>query len=95
MTTKTQKIAELKAQYPTLSKGINNEVVELNAEEYEALIAKWADIELANEAEEAAEAQKVVDREAQKQQDEADAIAKAALLERLGITEAEAKLLVK
>jgi hypothetical protein len=95
MTTKTQKIAELKAQYPTLSKGINNQVVELNAEEYEALIAKWADIELANEAEEAAEAQKVVDREAQKQQDEADAIAKAALLERLGITEAEAKLLVK
>lgn len=95
MTTKTQKIAELKAQYPTLSKGINNQVVELNAEEYESLIAKWADIELANEAEEAAEAQKVVDREAQKQQDEADAIAKAALLERLGITEAEAKLLVK
>jgi ribosomal 30S subunit maturation factor RimM len=95
MTTKTQKIAELKAQYPTLSKGINNQVVELNAEEYEALIVKWADIELANEAEEAAEAQKVVDREAQKQQDEADAIAKAALLERLGITEAEAKLLVK
>ena len=35
------------------------------------------------------------DRKAQKQQDEADAIAKAALLERLGITEAEAKLLVK
>ena len=60
MTTKTQKIAELKAQYPTLSKGINNQVVELNAEEYEALIAKWADIKLANEAEEAAEAANAV-----------------------------------
>jgi serine protease inhibitor ecotin len=53
MTTKTQKIAELKAQYPTLSKGINNQVVELDAKEYEAIIAKWADIELAKEAAEA------------------------------------------
>lgn len=80
MTTKTQKIAQLKAEYPTLSKGINDEVVELDAKEYEALIAEWADIELAKEAAEAEEAAKV--------------IAKAALLERLGITEDEAKLLL-
>ncbi len=80
MTTKAQKIAELKALHPTISKGINDEVIQLDAKEYEATIAQWADVDLAKEAEEAAEAQKAVDRQA--------------LLAKLGISEDEAKLLL-
>lgn len=78
--TKAQKIAELKAEYPTLQKGINDQVVELDAKEYEATIEAWAIEILAKEAEEAELAAK--------------AAAKAALLERLGITEEEASLLL-
>ncbi len=78
--TKAQKIAELKEQYPVLTKGIDDEVVQLDAKEYEETIARWADVELAKEAEEAELAAK--------------ASAKAALLERLGITEEEASLLL-
>jgi hypothetical protein len=80
MTTKTQKIIELKAQYPTLSKGINDEIFQLDADEYEKTISRWAEVELAQEAAAAAA--------------EAKAQAKAELLERLGITEDEAKLLL-
>lgn len=80
MTTKAQKIAELKLKHPTISKGVNHEVFELDADEYEATIKKWAEVELAQEAE-LAEA-------------EAKAVARVALLERLGITEDEAKLLL-
>ena len=42
----TDKIAELKAKYSTLTKGVDNEIVELSKDEYEATIAKWADFEL-------------------------------------------------
>jgi hypothetical protein len=80
MTTKAQKIAELKTQYPTLTKGVNDEVIELDTDEYEATISEWADTALEQEAA-TAKAQ-------------ADALAKSALLEKLGITEDEAKLLL-
>lgn len=78
--TKAEKIAALKAEYPTLTKGVNDEVVTMDAKEYESTIAAWADVELAAEAEAAAEAQKAADREA--------------LLTRLGISNDEAKLLL-
>lgn len=78
--TKTQKIAELKSQYPVLTKGVNEEIVELDAKEYEETIARWADVELAKEAEEA----ELI----------AKATAKADLLQRLGITADEAALLL-
>jgi hypothetical protein len=80
MTTKAQKIAELKLKHPTISKGVNDEIFELDADEYEKTISRWAEVELAQEAEAAAA--------------EAKAQAKAELLERLGITEDEAKLLL-
>ena len=56
--TKAQKIAELKNLYPTLSKGVGEEIVQLDSTEYEVTINQWADVELAKEAEEAAEAAK-------------------------------------
>lgn len=81
MTTKKQMIELLKAEFPTLRVGDDDSgYIELSADEYEAKIAEWADARLAREAK-AAEA-------------EAKAAAKAALLERLGITEDEAKLLL-
>ena len=45
--TKEQLIAELKAQYPTLSYGINDETFEMTAEQYEETIALWADARIA------------------------------------------------
>lgn len=81
MKTKSQIITELKSLHPSLKKGDDNSgYVELSDEEYDLTIAQWAENFLAKEAE-IAEA-------------EAKATAKAALLERLGITEAEAKLLL-
>lgn len=79
--TKNEIIAQLKKDYPSLRDGSNIEgYVELSAEEYEARIAQWADNMLAKEA----EAQSKLDAQN----------AKAALLERLGITAEEAKLLL-
>lgn len=78
--TKKDIINQLKSEYPTLTKGINDEIVELDEQEYESLIAQWADARLA--------------KQAQALEAEAKAEAKAALLERLGITEDEAKLLL-
>ena len=74
------KIAELKVQYPTLTKGVNDQVISLSDNEYKTTIAKWAEYELQQEA-----------SEADKVQAEAD---KAALLAKLGITADEAKLLL-
>lgn len=45
--TKEQLIAQFKAQFPTLTYGINDEVFEMSAEQYEQTIEKWADIEFA------------------------------------------------
>jgi hypothetical protein len=51
MTTKSDKIAALKAEYPTLKTGSDEAgYTQLSAEDYEATIAEWADNELAAEA---------------------------------------------
>lgn len=42
----TDKISELKTKYPTLTKGVNDEIVKLSKEEYEATLVKWAEFEL-------------------------------------------------
>jgi hypothetical protein len=77
---KLEIIAKLKTEYPTLTKQVNDEVIELDQDEYEATLDVWADANLAKLAK-AAEA-------------EAKATQKAALLERLGISEDEARLLL-
>ena len=78
MTTKAEKIAAFKAEYPTLKVGSDETgYTELNADEYEAKISEWADNILAKEAEETAKA-----------------AAKQALLDKLGITAEEAALLL-
>ena len=82
--TKTQRIAALKLENPALTQQINGESVELNAEKYAQTIESWADAIIAKE-----DAQAARDAKA-----EVDAIAKAALLNRLGITEDEAQLLL-
>jgi hypothetical protein len=78
MTTKADKIAALKVEYPTLKTG-SDEVgySELSAEDYEATIAEWADNQLAKET---ALAKAEADKEA--------------LLTKLSITADEAKLLL-
>jgi hypothetical protein len=59
MTTKSELIAQFKVDYPTLTKGVNDEVVTLDAEEYKATIEQWADTQIAKEeAEKAASAAK-------------------------------------
>jgi len=78
--TKTQIIAELKAEYPTLTKHVDGEDIQLSKDEYDATMSLWADIRIQKEIEAAAEAEKHA--------------AKTALLERLGISEDEAKLLL-
>jgi len=81
MTTKKQMIDLLKAEFPTLQVGDeDNGYTELSAEDYEATISEWTDVRLAKET---------IALEAQ-----AQAQAKAELLERLGITADEAKLLL-
>jgi hypothetical protein len=81
MTTKQEMINLLKAEFPSLRVGDDDSgYTELSADEYETKIAEWADARLAQEVK-AAEAQ-------------AKAQAKAELLERLGITADEAKLLL-
>jgi hypothetical protein len=54
MTTLETKIAELKTKYPTLTKGVNEHVIELDADEYENTITAWAEYELEQVAAEAA-----------------------------------------
>jgi hypothetical protein len=71
---------DFRKEYPTLKQNINGEDVDLTADEYEATIAQW---EL-NQA-----AAKV-----QYEAEIANANTKAALLEKLGITADEAKLLL-
>ena len=78
--TKDEIVTQLKQENPTLFYGINDEVIEMTAEEYEATIQSWADIWLARET----KAQAKAEAEAQRQ----------ALLAKLGITEDEARLLL-
>jgi hypothetical protein len=42
----TDKITELKAKYPKLQKGVNDDVIDLDLVEYEKTIAAWAEEEL-------------------------------------------------
>jgi hypothetical protein len=81
MKTKQEIIADLKSEFPTLRVGNDDDgYTDLSAEEYEATIAQWADGKL--------------ERIARETEAEAKAAQKAALLERLGITEDEARLLL-
>jgi len=81
MKTKQEMIEIIKAENPALKLGDDDAgYTELSATEYEAQIAEWADARLAKEA---------IVLEVQSK-----ATAKTALLERLGITEDEAKLLL-
>ena len=80
MTTKSELIAQCKAENPTMTATINDEQVQLTADEYEKAASDWADMRLVQIAEDAIEAQGQAD--------------KAALLAKLGITADEAKLLL-
>ena len=74
--------AELIAKNPTLQSGSDQDgYVEITGKDYDAVIENWAKAILEKQAKEAAQ--------------EAAVIAKAALLERLGITADEAALLIK
>ena len=83
--TKIEKIAALKLEHPILTKQINDEILELDTTEYAATIEGWAEAIIAKEDAQAAKDSKA----------EADAIAKAALLNRLGISADEARLLLQ
>jgi hypothetical protein len=81
MTTKQEIIDQLKLEFPTLQIGDDDSgYTQLSGAEYEAIIAERADARLAKLAKQA--------------EAEAKAQAKAELLERLGITADEAKLLL-
>lgn len=71
---------DFRKEYPTLKQNINGEDVDLTPEEYEATIAQWELNQAAAKAQYEAEI--------------ANANTKAALLEKLGITADEAKLLL-
>lgn len=49
MINKSDKVKELKAKYPTLTKGVNDEIIEISGAEYEQIISDWADNEIAEE----------------------------------------------
>jgi hypothetical protein len=70
---------ELKTEYPTLTKGVNDEVIALANDEYEALIAKWAAARLAQQEQEASDA-------AASNKAETDKATAQAKLEALGLT---------
>jgi len=71
---------DYRKEYPTLKQNINGEDVDLTPEEYEATIAKWESNQAEAKAQYEAEIKSATD--------------KAALLDRLGITEDEARLLL-
>jgi DUF438 domain-containing protein len=82
MTTKAQKIAALKAEYPTLKTGSDETgYTQLNEKEYKDMIESWAENEIAQEAEAAYELEKEN--------------ARLAILEKLGVTSDEVDLLLK
>ena len=80
MKTKNELITQFKAENPKVVSIINGEEIELTADEYEANAIAWAEMKF--------EQNKVL------AEAEAKAAQKAALLDRLGITEDEAKLLL-
>ena len=81
MTTKKQMIDLLKKEFPTLQIGDDKAgYTQLSDHEYDAVIAEWADVRLA--------------KEQLKAEAEAKETAKAAILDRLGLTADEAKLIL-
>jgi hypothetical protein len=80
MKTREQLIAECKSANPVMKQIVNDVEVELTSEEYEKACEGWADMRL-----EQLEKEAKID---------ANLAAKFVLLERLGITEDEAKLLL-
>ena len=80
MTTKTELVAQCKAENPTMTATINDEQIQLTQAEYEKAASDWADMRLAQ-----------IELEQTKAKAEID---KAALLTKLGITADEAKLLL-
>ena len=84
MKTRTELIAELKKEYPTLTRGEDDKTIELSDSEYKEIIEKWADDKLAEDSKAAA------DKAAAAQV----AIDKMALLARLGIDESDLKTLL-
>ena len=81
MTTQNEIIAKLKAEYPTLKIGDDEQgYTDLSPDDYEVTIKSWANNQLADEVMAAEAEQAVTD--------------KAALLVKLGITADEAKLLI-
>ena len=87
MTTKAEAIAALKLEYPTLKSGSDEiDYTDLSPAEYEATIEKWADNQLAEEAQAAAQ-------EAAATKAEADKAAAQAKLAALGLTADDLKAL--
>ena len=80
MKTKDELIQECKEANPIMIQTINGVEIELTGADYDQACSDWADMKLA---------QLTLQAEA-----EANATAKAALLNRLGITEEQAKLLL-
>lgn len=74
-----KKIAELKKSYPTLTKGVNDETIEMNVDEYEATILQWA--------------QNLVDQENKQAEADAAKAAAQAKLTALGLTADDLKAL--
>ena len=64
MTTKADLIAQLKAENPKMTAIINDQEVELTAQQYEKACSDWADMRLAQIQLEQAETKAKADREA-------------------------------
>ena len=64
MTTKADLIAQLKAENPKMTATINDEQIELNAEEYEKACNDWAEMRLEQIKLEEAETKAKADKEA-------------------------------
>ena len=63
MTTKTDKIAALKLEYPTLRTGSDEHgYTDLSQTDYQATLSEWADNMLADEAKAQAEAQAIINK---------------------------------
>ena len=81
MTTKKQMIELLKAEFPTLQVGDDNAgYTQLSADEYDAIIADWANVRLA--------------KEQLKTEAEAKEAAKATILDRIGLSADELKTIL-
>ena len=79
--TKNEAVAQLKAEFPILKKGNDQDgYQDLSAKEYEETINLWAD--------------NLINQIVIQEEERAKATAKADLLDKLGITEDEAKLLL-